>query len=77
MNPIVISPEIIKSEIRFLIVAFVLANLMNIYAIISYETSWIELISSLHILILLSFVLYFLILIARGLFKLVRLLIKK
>lgn len=71
MQPIIISPQAIKREIRFLATAFIMANLMNIYAIITYKTNWIELISSLHILIILSFFLYFIILLARLIIKLV------
>ena len=77
MQSIIISPRVIKREIRFLVMAFTLANLMNIYAIITYKTNWLELVSSLHILILLSFFLYFLILIVRLVIKLVVMIIKR
>ena len=77
MKAIVLTPEFIKREVIFLLLSFVVANLMNIYAIISYETSWMELISSLPILIILSFVLYVFILIPRGIIQLFRLLLKR
>jgi len=48
-----------------MLLAFIIANLMNVGAIIGYETPWKELLTSIPILILLSLVLYFLILVLR------------
>jgi len=65
MKNIIITPRHIRREALFLLLAFIIANLMNVGAIIGYETPWKELLTSIPILILLSLVLYFLILVLR------------
>ena len=60
MKNIIITPRQIRREFFFLIVAFVVANLMNVFAIIGYDSYWKELYTSIPILLLLSLVLYFL-----------------
>jgi hypothetical protein len=67
MKNIIITPRQIRREVIFLIVAFVVANLMNIFAIAGYDSSWKELVTSIPILLLLSGVLYFLM----GIFRLI------
>jgi hypothetical protein len=67
MKNIIITPRQIRREVFFLIVAFVVANLMNVGAIIGYDSSWKELLTSIPILLLLSMVLYFLM----GIFRLI------
>jgi hypothetical protein len=67
MKNIIITPRQIRREVFFLIVAFVVANLMNLGAIIGYDSSWKELFTSIPILLLLSMVLYFLM----GIFRLI------
>ena len=71
MQDIVITKKRIKKELVFLIISFVIALIMNVYAIISYKTQWIELLTTLHITIFLSVFLYFLIAILRGLWWLI------
>ncbi|GET23359.1 hypothetical protein CLV93_103233 [Prolixibacter denitrificans] len=39
-------------------ISFIVAFLMNVYGIVRYNTSWSELYSQLHIVLLISFVLY-------------------
>ena len=60
MKNIIITPRQIRREVFFLIVAFVVANLMNVFAIVGYDSSWKELYTSIPILLMLSVVLYFL-----------------
>jgi hypothetical protein len=67
MKNIIITPRQIRREVIFLIVAFAVANLMNIFAIAGYESPWKELFTSIPILLLLSLVLYFLM----GIFRLI------
>jgi len=58
MKPIIISPQRIKREGIYLLVAFIIANLLNVYAIITYQSRWSELISFLPLIIMLSLFLY-------------------
>lgn len=47
-----------KIEIITLLVCFVLANLVNLYAIIAYNRSMMEMITSIFYIIIFAFVLY-------------------
>lgn len=47
-----------KIEIITLLVCFVLANLVNLYAIIKYHRSMMEMITSIFYIIIFAFVLY-------------------
>jgi F0F1-type ATP synthase membrane subunit a len=49
-----------KRELWVLIACFVFAFLLNIYSIIRFKTEWSELLTSLHVTIILSIVIYFL-----------------
>ncbi len=42
MKDIVIKGNRIKAELLMLLYCYIAANLVNVYAIIKYETSWIE-----------------------------------
>ena len=61
MQSIIITPERIKKELIYLIIAFAISNMMNAYAIYAYKTNWIELFTYLPIVIILSLIFYFLI----------------
>jgi len=58
MKSIIITPQQIKRESMYLFIAFIIANLLNVYAIITYQSQWIELISFLPLIIALSLFLY-------------------
>lgn len=73
MKNIIITPKQIKREAIFLLVAFLIANLMNVFAIMGYDSPWKELFTSIPILFLLSLVLYFLI----GILRLIYLAVTK
>jgi hypothetical protein len=60
MKDLVISKKRIKTELIIWLCCFSAAFLMNIYAIIKYNNSWLELITQLHIVVLLSLVIYLL-----------------
>ncbi|MDR0507270.1 MAG: hypothetical protein LBH32_10735 [Dysgonamonadaceae bacterium] len=47
-----------KTEIVTLIICFIIANLINLYAIISYKTSYSELFTMLGYVIILTLALY-------------------
>lgn len=65
MKDIVITGAKVRRELWWLLAAFILANLMNAYAIAKYDTAWKELFTTLGYVILLSLVLYLLIALVR------------
>ena len=65
MKDITISGKRIRTELKWLLGCFVAALIFNVYAIISYQTSWKEFITSLHVVVLLSLVFYVLLLFFR------------
>lgn len=58
MKDIVITGAVIRRELWWLLAAFIVANLMNVYAIAAYDTEWKELVSTLGYVFALSVVLY-------------------
>ena len=72
MKDITISGARIKTELIYLLFCFAFAVLMNVFAIVKYNTSWSELFSQLHVVFLLSCVLYFLAAIVRMLIRAVK-----
>jgi len=65
MKDIVIKAKVVKRELIILLGAFVLSFFSNIYAIIVHNGQWSELFSQLHVVVLLSLFLYFLVLLIR------------
>ena len=58
MRDIILKAEWIKRELSIFVVCLILAIALNIYSIIKYKTNWIELITMLHVTILLTIVFY-------------------
>lgn len=58
MKDSIITAKRKKIEVISLLICFILANLANLYAIISYKTSCSELFTSLGYVLVASFVLY-------------------
>jgi hypothetical protein len=71
MKDVSISGRRIRTELRWLAIGFALAILFNVYSIVKYKTPLHELITSLHIILLLSLIIYVLLLFFRGLASLV------
>jgi len=67
MKDITITIKRIRIELKWLLLSLVLAIILNVYSIIKYNTSWGELITSLHMVVLMSLILYILLLFFRGL----------
>jgi len=65
MKDIIIKAKVVKRELMILLSAFILSLFSNFYAIIFYDGQWSELFSQLHIVILLTLFLYFLVLLIR------------
>lgn len=76
MKDIIIKGAIIRRELLFLLLSIIIAFGMNIYAIITFETSWAELLTQLPFIILITLVIYLIILFARisflGIYKLLK-----
>lgn len=65
MKDIIITSKIIKREIYVWVCALIAAQLMNVYAIVKFDTQWRELYSQLGYILMLSIVLYLLIALLR------------
>ena len=61
MKDLVIKGKWIKRELIVLAVIFFIAVIINIIGIIQHNTEWIEMLSQLHVVIILTIVLYALI----------------
>lgn len=76
MKDIILKGGIIRRELLFLLLSIIIAFGMNIYAIITFETSWAELLTQLPFIILITLVIYLIILLARiislGIYKLIK-----
>jgi len=60
MKEVIITAKRIKTEIITWVVCFILANLVNLYAIITYkDSSAVELVTSLGYVLVVSFFIYF------------------
>ena len=58
MKDLIIPSKRIKIELYKIIIFFVIANIMNLFSIIKFDTKWSELITQLHIVVLLTLFFY-------------------
>ena len=65
MKDTIITTKQKKRELLFLLISFIIAFVLNIYSIVYYDSQWKELFTTLHITILFSIVIYFLLVIIR------------
>jgi len=65
MKPTTISPETKKTELIVLTLCFIAAILFNIFSIIIYKTSWKELFTQIHVVIIVTFGFYIILLFFR------------
>jgi len=68
MKDIVVKASVIRRELILLGVLFLVAFMMNVYAIVVHQGQWSELLSQLHVVVLLTLFLYVLILLIRLVF---------
>ncbi len=59
MKDIIIKGERIKKELKTLLYCFIFVMLLNIFSIIFYHTKWTEILTTLHYIIILTLVVYF------------------
>ena len=71
MKDLLIRGKWIKRELYFLLLSFALAVVMNIVGILKHGTQWKELLTQLHVVVILSFVIYILLWFIRLLIMLV------
>jgi hypothetical protein len=62
MKPVTIHP---RREFIIWLIAFLFSNLLNVYGIIHYKTSWKELFTQLGYVFVLSLLLYFMVVLIR------------
>ena len=67
MKDITISGKRIRTEIKWLLISFAAAIILNVFSIIKFGTYWTEAITSLHIVLLMSLIIYVILLFFRGL----------
>lgn len=60
MRDIVITARRLRLELLILLTSFVLAELVNVYAIVTYGTAWSELITKIGFVLILAAVIYIL-----------------
>ena len=61
----------VRIELRWLLASFVLAFLLNAWSVLRLKSTWTELFTSLHIVLLMALILYVLLLFFRGLGSLI------
>ena len=66
MKDIIITSRRLRQERNIYLLSFILAFIINVIAIIVYSRPWIEVISQIGYVIAISFLIYFLIWIPRG-----------
>ena len=69
MKDIIITPKKLKRERNIYLLSFILAFIINIIAVIVYTRPWIALISQIGYVIVISFLIYFLLWIPRGIYN--------
>lgn len=58
MKELIISTRRQKTELKTLLVCFIIANLVNLVAILVYDASWLELITSIGYVAVFTLVIY-------------------
>ena len=66
MKDIIITSKKLKQERNIFLLSFLLAFIINVIAIIIYSRPWIEIISQIGYVIVISFFFYLILLIPRG-----------
>ena len=71
MKDIQIPGTRIRRELIWLLVSLLLSVIFNIYSIVKFNTAWKELITQLHVVIILALIIYFLLILVRLLSELI------
>lgn len=65
MKDLIITSHQIKRELRFFLICFILAFILNILGIVIYKTNWVEIFTQIGYVLAIAFVLYLFILLVR------------
>ena len=65
MKDIIITATRIKKELIWLLVSIVISILINIHSIIKFNTAWKELLTQIHVILILALIIYFLVMLIR------------
>ena len=68
MKDIVIKASRIKAELLMLLYCYIAANLVNVYAIIKYQTQWMELLTWQRFVLFIAVVFYVITVVLRVIF---------
>ncbi len=77
MKDTTIRASVKKRELKLLVISLIIAFLLNVFSIIIFNTKWIELLTTFHITILLTVVIYGLSIVLRGIYYFFMRLLKK
>ena len=77
MKDIILTAKQQKCEIKTFLTCFILANILNVVSIITYDTEWSELYTQIFWILAISCVLYGLSIVLRFLFYGIRYLLKR
>ncbi len=72
MKEIIITPKQLKKELLYWLYAFGLANILNIYSIIKYQTNWMELFTQIGYVFVLSIIIYLLLVFIRMIVRILK-----
>ncbi len=67
MKDIVIPAARIKKEIAAVLISLIIAFLINVYSIIKYQTSWVELFSQIGYVVFIAIIIYIISVVLRAL----------
>ncbi len=71
MKDIIIRKSHIMNELRWLLVCFLISFSLNVIAIMYYETKWIELLTTIHVTMIMAGIFYFLVSVVRATYKII------
>lgn len=77
MKDIIITSKKLKRERNFYFLSFIFAFIINMIAIIVYDRPWIEIISQIGYVIIISVSIYFLLWIPRGITAMIFILLRR
>lgn len=77
MKDIVITAKRLKKEVLLFTICFIIGIMLNIISIAIYKTQWKELITQLHVVLLVAIVLYILIVLIRIIVFAIKQILKK
>jgi len=77
MKDIIIKGSRIVKELKYLLICYIIANLVNVYAIVNYNTEWMELLTWQRFIIFIAVIFYAFTVIIRLIAVALRQLLKK